>query len=557
MAEKEKRKRKSNHGWKRRLGRYFHSLKFELMVLFVGIVILVCVLIMLANRFLLEQYYYDQKEKALESTYELLNEAAEEGTINSITFGTQITQIGNRDNINILVMDEESQTVRSFTTDTDTMMRRMWDNIVENTDELPENFNEEDTQAWMNDKNAPNYYIVKMIQDEDTVRVQIVLDKSTNTEYMERWGILSDGSYYLMRTAIDSIRINSEIANQFTLYVAIIVLIVGAIIAILIARGVTKPIEEISNLSQKMGQLDFSAKYVSNHHARNEIETLGENMNDLSRKLEETISELKNANAQLEQDIERRDKTEQMQREFISNVTHELKTPIALIQGYAEGLQDGMAEDPDDRDYYCAVITDEAKKMNHMVQQLLSLTHLEFGQNNDMQYENFNIVEMVQGYIATAGLLTKDQQIHIQLDSIEPVYVWADQFYAEEVFQNYFTNALHYCKVPSAKKGEGKIGKEVSIQGFSWEDKVIRIQFIKKESSVRIVVFNTGDPIPEESLPRLGEKFYKVDKARTREYGGSGVGLSIVKAIMELLHQPYGVTNYDNGVEFWYELETK
>jgi signal transduction histidine kinase len=111
--------------------------------------------------------------------------------------------------------------------------------------------------------------------------------------------------------------------------------------------------------------------------------------------------------------------------------------------------------------------------------------------------------------------------------------VWADEFWTEEVFMNYFSNAVNHCN-----------GK-----------KVIDIHFEEKQNCVRVVVFNTGSPIPEESLPHLWEKFYKVDKARTREYGGSGVGLSIVKAIMDQMHQDYGVINYDNGVAFWFELE--
>ena len=88
-------------------------------------------------------------------------------------------------------------------------------------------------------------------------------------------------------------------------------------------------------------------------------------------------------------------------------------------------------------------------------------------------------------------------------------------------------------------------------------DKIIDIKYTMLENKVRIGIFNTGDPIPEDSLPHLWEKFYKVDKARTREYGGSGVGLSIVKAIMDSMNQQYGVINYTNGVEFWIELETK
>ncbi len=119
------------------------------------------------------------------------------------------------------------------------------------------------------------------------------------------------------------------------------------------------------------------------------------------------------------------------------------------------------------------------------------------------------------------------------MEEYEPIYVWADEYKTEEVFMNYFSNAINYAL----------------------NEKIIDVKLHKTENKVRISVFNTGNPIPEESLTHLWEKFYKVDKARTREYGGSGIGLSIVKAIMISMNQAYGVRNYDNGVEFWFELE--
>ncbi len=517
----------------RKKERKFRSLQMEFAALFFALMAGAVAVMFLANNAFLERYYNSEKQDTLENTYERLNAAAASNSIESIAFGNELTQIANRNNISILVIDEESKTVRAMAADVNTMMNRMWDNILETTNELPEDFDEHKVASWQEDRHAPDYYIVKRLQEGDSTRVQIVLDKGTGTQYMERWGMLSNGSYYLLRTAMDSIRANAMIANRFILLVGGSVILLGLFVAMLLSRRITRPIIRMTELSRKMRTLDFSAKYEGND--RNEIQILGENMNDLSETLEETISKLKNANARLQQDIEHRDKTEAMQREFISNVTHELKTPIALIQGYAEGLQDGMADDPKDRDYYCGVIVDEAGKMNHMVQQFLSLTHLEFGQNNELNYENFDITELVRNYIRTGGLLAKERGIQVKMENSGPIYVWADQFYAEEVFQNYFTNAVNHCD------GE----------------KIIDIRFKQKENKVRIGVFNTGAPIPEESIPRIWEKFYKVDKARTRAYGGSGVGLSIVKAIMELIHQDYGVCNYDNGVEFWFELENK
>ena len=280
-----------------------------------------------------------------------------------------------------------------------------------------------------------------------------------------------------------------------------------------------------------MVHLDFDAKYAG--RAKNEIGLLGENINKLSESLEKAISDLKTANNELQRDIEKKEKIDEMRKAFLANVSHELKTPIALIQGYAEGLSEGMVEDEESRDFYCGVIVDEASKMNRMVQKLLTLNQLEFG-NDVTTMERFDITELVKNYIQSAAILTKQNEIQVILEETPSIFVWGDEYKTEEVFMNYFSNAVNHCS------GEKKI--------------VVTLE--RHENLVRVSVFNTGQPIPEESIPHLWEKFYKVDKARTREYGGSGVGLSIVKAIMDSMNHAYGMENYKNGVLFWFELET-
>ena len=254
----------------------------------------------------------------------------------------------------------------------------------------------------------------------------------------------------------------------------------------------------------------------------------------MSDQLEKTISELKTANNQLQQDIEQKEKLENMRNEFLGNVSHELKTPIALIQGYAEGLKEGINDDPESTEFYCDVIIDEAGKMNRMVKNLLTLNQLEFG-SDEVEFERFDIVKLVKGVIASCDILIQQAEANIDFIAGESAYVWADEFKTEQVVRNYLTNAIHHAE----------------------NEKRIEVKIIRTEGKVRVSVFNSGKPIPEEDIPKLWDKFYKVDKAHTREYGGNGIGLSIVKAIMESFHQGYGVKNYDNGVEFWFELDAK
>ena len=298
------------------------------------------------------------------------------------------------------------------------------------------------------------------------------------------------------------------------------------------SRRLTEPLRELAILSARMADLDFDAKYTSG--GEGEIGVLGENFNSMSEKLQSTISELKNANFRLQQDIEQKEKIEKMRTDFMGNVSHELKTPIALIQGYAEGLREGVSDDPESREFYCDVIMDEAAKMNQMVKNLMTLNQLEFGDEN-VEFQRFDLTELIRGVLQSMEIVAQQKEARVQFRQKEPVYVWADEFKAEQVVRNYVSNAFNH------------------LDG----DRVVDVKLIPSGEKVKVTVFNTGAPIPEEDVPHIWEKFYKVDKAHTREYGGNGIGLSIVKAIMDSFHQKYGVKNYDNGVEFWFELDVK
>ena len=307
---------------------------------------------------------------------------------------------------------------------------------------------------------------------------------------------------------------------------------ISGLIILVVTSRITRPISELTKLSEKMSDLDFEARYQS--WAGNEIDVLGDNFNKMSRKLESTISELKSANNKLQKDIEDKIKIDEMRKEFLDNVSHELKTPIALIQGYAEGLNENISDDPESREFYCEVIMDEASKMNKLVKNLLTLNQLESGKDAPLM-ERFDIVSLIKGVIGSMHIMIEQKEATVIFEETEPVYVWADEFKTEEVVTNYTSNALNHLD------GERKV----------------EIKVFREGDCVKVTVFNTGTPIPEEDIPNLWNKFYKVDKARTREYGGSGIGLSIVKAIVEGMNQKYGVCNYDNGVEFWFTLDCR
>lgn len=214
-------------------------------------------------------------------------------------------------------------------------------------------------------------------------------------------------------------------------------------------------------------------------------------------------------------------------------ISHELKTPIALIQGYAEGLSDNVIDDVEDRKFYCDVIMDEAKKMNRMVRRLLNLNQLEFG-NDKPNMDRFDIVEVIKSVVASSNILFKQKNISLTMYEPAAVYVWADEYLVEEVLTNYVSNALNHVKEPN----------------------IIRIYTKKNNGVVRIGISNTGDRFQRKNWKRYGLNFIKLIRQGQGEYGGNGIGLSIVKAIMRSFNHECGVINLDDGVEFWFELDS-
>lgn len=484
-----------------------YSLKRHFAVILISLVagtILVCLLL---NSTLLERYYTNNKINALIKAYATINEASNNGTITSDSFDIELQKIYGKYNITVLVADSDSETVKTSMSDPNYVVKHLVNNIIMGVDHG------------------------EVLRETDNYKMQIVTDARTQTEYIEMWGVLDSGNLFMLRSALEGIRESVAISNQFLTYVGVVAIIASALLVVWLTNRITKPILELANISERMKHLDFNAKYTGND--RTEISVLGRNINELSETLETTISELKTANNELLKDIERKEQIDEMRKDFLSNVTHELKTPIALIQGYAEGLKEGINEDAESREFYCDVIMDETSKMNTMVKRLLTLNQLEFG-NEIVNMERFDVTALIRDYVASAEILIKQKNVSVRMEDYGEIYVWSDEFRVEEVFMNYFTNALNYA------------------QG----DKIIDIRIREDGQRVRVSVFNTGDPIPEESIDRIWEKFYKVDKARTREYGGSGIGLSIVKVIMDSMNQKYGVVNYDNGVEFWFTLDT-
>lgn len=534
-----------------------HSIRFKITVLFAGIICILIVMLLLFNITFSEKFYMQDKQEAMLNAYESIDDACNQyssGSISDTDLRNNLEQVSTSKGMSIIIVNSDWTTFYVSTHGDEMMLERLKKSIFNNDifqgmpdksgsmQEQPDENRNGDINAG---KKTPPEKIIDMsgngasetrdiLYQSDKYTVQKVYDSRLLDDYIELWGTLDNGNFILIRTPIQGIKDNVHISNTFITYIGIVTLIIGIIAAFVLSSYISKPIKQLSNIAERMSELDFDIKYDGKD--KGEIGLLGKSMNNMSQKLEENISQLKTANLELQRDIDKKEKLEKMRTDFLSNVSHELKTPIALIQGYAEGLKEGITDDPESMDFYCSVIMDEAAKMNNMVKRLLTLNQIEFGED-ELVMERFDINELVKSVVNANELRATQKNLSITYDILDtPLYVWADEYKVEEVVTNYLSNAINHCCNENIIK--------------------IKVGHIDKDN-VRVSVFNTGNNIPEADIEHIWEKFYKIDKARTREYGGNGIGLSIVKAIVESMGKTCGVNNLSDGVEFWFDLDCK
>ena len=534
-----------------------HSIRFKITVLFAGIICILIVMLLLFNITFSEKFYMQDKQEAMLNAYESIDDACNQyssGSISDTDLRNNLEQVSTSKGMSIIIVNSDWTTFYVSTHGDEMMLERLKKSIFNNDifqgmQDKSGSMQEQPDENRNGDINAGKKTLPEKIIDmsgngasetrdilyqSDKYTVQKVYDSRLLDDYIELWGTLDNGNFILIRTPIQGIKDNVHISNTFITYIGIVTLIIGIIAAFVLSSYISKPIKQLSNIAERMSELDFDIKYDGKD--KGEIGLLGKSMNNMSQKLEENISQLKTANLELQRDIDKKEKLEKMRTDFLSNVSHELKTPIALIQGYAEGLKEGITDDPESMDFYCSVIMDEAAKMNNMVKRLLTLNQIEFGED-ELVMERFDINELVKSVVNANELRATQKNLSITYDILDtPLYVWADEYKVEEVVTNYLSNAINHCCNENIIK--------------------IKVGHIDKDN-VRVSVFNTGNNIPEADIEHIWEKFYKVDKARTREYGGNGIGLSIVKAIVESMGKTCGVNNLSDGVEFWFDLDCK
>lgn len=484
----------------------FKSVRFRLFAVLCAVIIFLVLCLILINSAVLENFYVYSKTKTVQKIYNKINNYYASPNL-SIDLENELRKIAFINNFDILIK-----------TDTDLIIFSTNKDFLSSISRIKSN-------NQINDKDV--------LYKDDKINICRIDEKGSSLNYILLTGELVNEYNLFIRIPIAPIEESVRISNNVLMLIGMITIIIAALAVSIISRKFAEPILELNDITKHMAKLDFSKKYRISD-SDNEINELGKNINTMSDKLEGTIKQLRDNNRELEKDIEEKSKIDEMRKQFISDVSHELKTPIALIQGYAEGLVENVNTDEESKKFYAEVILDESNKMDILVKQLLELMKLEYGKR-EFHDKKFDLIELINSVIQKCEVILKEKQIEINFDEKDPIEIYADEIYIDQIVTNYFTNAM--------KHAESKDNK-----------KQIEIRVEKQKDKARVFVFNTGENIAEEELDRIWGRFYKVDSSRSREDGGSGIGLSLVKAIQNNYENAYGVENKENGVEFYFDV---
>lgn len=348
----------------------------------------------------------------------------------------------------------------------------------------------------------------------------------TGDEYLvcrrNSYGIVTE-----LRTQISILENSAGVAGEFVTIIAALCFLGSLLWIFIFARKFSKPISEMSSITENMANLDFSRKVSVQRE--DEIGRLGESINHLSDKLDTSLSELRASNAKLRDEIELERQLDVMRRGFVANVSHELKTPLAIISGYAEGLK--LNINSASKDDYCDTIIDETERMNRLVLSILELSKYESAQIKPQNTE-FDISQMAADMLNR--IFKGKEEVETACEIPENTLVFADAVQTEQIFKSYLENAAAHVK----------------------EGGRVRIFCENDGETLKISVFNSGEPVDPEIMPHIWQSFYRGNQSHTRSGNRFGLGLSIVSAIVKAQGQSCGVYNTEEGVCFWFTVSS-
>ncbi|WP_337100607.1 sensor histidine kinase [Paenibacillus sp. YIM B09110] len=336
--------------------------------------------------------------------------------------------------------------------------------------------------------------------------------------------------YFIAMTSLQPVGEAVGILKQYVFYIAPIIVVLVILLSMIYSKIVSRPLVQLSHSAERLARLDFTEQPLI--HTKDEFGELSRNMTLLSRNLDSALQELTLANTQMQQDMREKEKSEELRKELIANISHELKTPLGIVKGFAEGLQDEVASDK--RDRYLALIVNETDRMNALIMDMLELSKFEV-KAVQLQPRRLLLTALIQKAADSFDRQLESRQLAIRfvVDEEGQLFVTADARRMEQVVLNLLSNAIRHAA----------------------QNSIITISVRRTcEGKVATTIENIGSPIAEEDLSRIWDQFYRAERSRDRKSGGTGLGLAIVKHILELHESEYGATNTISGVAFSFNL---
>ena len=373
--------------------------------------------------------------------------------------------------------------------------------------------------------------IISRKENADGSYFNVVSTDGSTTQYIVYGKDFKNGYHIEITVQKDPIKENANIATRVTTTITVLALVLALVFISAYAKRFTKPLIEMSNVTNKIAELDFSDKCEINR--KDEIGILARNINTVSASLDKALTELREKNEKLMEDIENERRIEKMRSDFISAASHELKTPIAIIRGYAEGLKMNVEGENYGATEYCDIIMHEADRMNNLVLSMLEQSQYSSGSKMP-ELKEFSLNEMIESFLKAASPIFDEKGVSAGFVPCEDVNVLADESQYTTVLSNIVLNACSHAK----------------------NEKLIDVSTEKTaDNKVRVNVFNTGSFVDDKDKDGIFTSFYRADKAHSRAEGRFGLGLSIVKSITENHGCECGFENKENGVTFWFTVK--
>ena len=418
-----------------------------------------------------------------------------------------------------------------------------FNNIDDCENELADFSAETNAAFWIEDSNGNIIYPNEVATEISTVSADqaVTFDEDESFIDMQPSGTtttnfypitLKNGTAYtlVVQTDLFVVQQATKVLLSIFPYVILMIFLLTLFCAWFYTRYITRPIVQLSGISKQMAELDFSGQCTVVRE--DELGCLAQNLNSLSVSLSTALNDLQTANQQLKTDMEKEQALEQQRVEFFSAASHELKTPLTILKGHLSGMLNGISGYENHTEYMersLAVVD----RMEKLVKELLYVSKMEEPQKSEYKIVDFAEIFRVQ--IAAVTDLLEEKKMCLEADIPDRLYCEVEQAQMERAIQNILVNAIRYS--PSNES--------------------IHITLSEIHGTIRGEIENTGVHVPDDALPHLFEAFYRADASRNRNTGGTGLGLYIVRKIMEMHHAKYGITNTRNGVMFWFELPCK